>query len=224
MGGTRAKRIVLSGNAQEPGGPLLGLQEDRASGRPNIYLLSPANASGQRAKALLHPLATFDLAKKLRTTGISLGAAFSFMSSLYFRGKLTYATTFWTPTKEVPGSLIITPSRGLVRPETTVNLAELTEIVGDRIAADNPRYRDPLERDLRTLSEAIGQQFQVVFLGSIASRKYIPLLLQILGERVVVPRAFIGMGNMQRGASLLRCSRERCELDYISVRLALAQS
>jgi hypothetical protein len=32
------------------------------------------------------------------------------------------------------------------------------------------------------------------------------------------------MGNMQRGASLLRCSRERCELDYISVRLALAQS
>lgn len=218
-----AKRIVLSADEKERASLLRSLQDDRVSGRRNVYLLSPANACGQRAQTLLHPLATFDLANKLRATGIPLGEAFSFMSSLYFRGKLTYATTFLTPTKEVPGSLIITPSRGLLRPETTVKLAELTEIVGDRIAEDNPQYRDPLERDLRKLSEAIGRQFQVVFLGSIATRKYIPLLLQILGERLVVPRAFIGMGNMQRGALLLRCSRERRELDYISVRVALAQ-
>jgi hypothetical protein len=104
------------------------------------------------------------------------------------------AATLLKSTKDIPGSLIITPSRGLVPPETTVNLTELTDIVGHRIVAHNPQYRDPLERDLRTLSEAICQQFQVVFLGSIARRKCIPLLRQILSERLVVPRAFIGMG------------------------------
>jgi hypothetical protein len=172
---------------------------------------------------LLNPLATFDLAERLRTTGISLGEAFSFMSSLYFRGKLTYAATFRKTSPDISGSLVITPSCGLLRPETTVKLAELTEIVGERIVADNPKYRDPLERDLRRLSESIGQRFRVVLLGSIATRKYIPLLLQILGERLVVPSAFVGMGNMQRGALLLRCARERCELDYIPVALALAK-
>jgi hypothetical protein len=211
-----AKRIVLSGYEQPSS---LSPRADRSR---NIYLLSPANRSGRRAKTLLNPLATFDLAVRLRTTGIPLGEAFSFMSSLYFRGKLTYAATFLEAAPDAPGSLIITPSRGLVRPGTVVNLKELVEIVDGRIARDNPKYCDPLERDLRILSEAIGRS-QVVFLGSIATRKYIPLLLEILGERLVVPRAFIGMGNMQRGALLLRCSREQCELDYVSVRAALAQ-
>jgi hypothetical protein len=212
-----AKRIVISGQEQQSGLPE---QADRSR---NVYLLSPANALGRRAKMLLNPLATFDLAIRLRTTGISLGEAFSFMSSLYFRGKLTYAATFLRARQGTPGSLVITPSRGLISPEKTVNLEQLTEILGDRIVPDSPQYRDPLERDLRALAESIRWPSQVVFLGSIATRKYIPLLLQILGERLVVPRAFIGMGNMQRGALLLRCSRERCELDYVSVRFALDQ-
>jgi hypothetical protein len=210
-----AKRIVLSG--QQAGLP------EQADRTRNIYLLSPANALGRRAKTLLNPLATFDLATRLRTTGISLGEAFSFMSSLYFRGKLTYAATFLKAEQGAPGSLVITPSRGLISPEKTVNLEQLTEILGDRIVADNPRYRDPLERDLRALAESIRRPSKVVFLGSIATRKYIPLLLQVLGERLVVPRAFIGMGNMQRGSLLLRSSRERCELDYVSVRFVLDQ-
>jgi hypothetical protein len=215
------KRILLRGPA--PGVASRAAAGDPATHHPTIYLLSPANAAGRRAAMLLNPLATFDLAERLRTTGISLGDAFSFMSSLYFRGKLTYAATFLKAAPDIPGTLVITPSRGLLRPETTVKLAELPEIVGERIVADNPKYRDPLERDLRRLSESIGQRFRVVLLGSIATRKYIPLLLGILGERLVVPRAFVGMGNMQRGALLLRCSRERCELDYIPVALALAK-
>ncbi len=206
------KRVLLHG--QTPGSAR-GSAETEPAVHPSIYLLSPANAAGRRAAMLLNPLATFDLAERLRTTGISLGEAFSFMSSLYFRGKLTYAATFSKPSQEIPGSLLITPSRGLLRPETTVKLAELAEIVGERIAVHNPRYRDPLERDLRVLSEAIGQRFRVVLLGSIATTKYIPLLLEILGERLVVPRAFIGLGNMSRGGLLLRCSRERCELEYV---------
>jgi hypothetical protein len=216
------KRIVLRGQA--PGfSPLPTSSEALASVHPNIYLLSPANATGRRAKMLFNPHAEFELAHRLRTTGISLGEAFSFMSALYFRGKLAYVSTFAKSTLGVPGSLVITPSRGLLRPEMTVKLADLAEITGERIVADNPKYREPLERDLRLLSEAIGQHFRVVLLGSIATRKYIPLLLEVLGERLVVPRAFVGLGNMSRGALLLRRARERCELEYISIADALAQ-
>lgn len=115
----------------------------------------------------------------------------------------------------IPGRLIITPCRGLLQPETIVGLDELSEIAGERVAVDNPKYRDPLERDLGLLSQAVGSQARVVLLGSIATRKYIPLLIEKLGERLVVPREFVGLGNMSRGALLLRCTREERELEYI---------
>jgi hypothetical protein len=209
------KRIVLRGQSVSSiqatgnagGGTRSGL----------VYLLSPANSAGQRAKMLVNPAANFELAQRLRDTGISLGEAFSFMSSLYFRGKLAYTAAFAQDRGATAGTWIITSSRGLLRPETVVKLRELEEISNERILADNPKYRDPLERDLRVLSEAVGSQGRAVLLGSIASKKYIPLLLEILGERLVVPRAFVGMGNMQRGALLLRCSREKCELEYVAV-------
>lgn len=76
---------------------------------------------------------------------------------------------------------------------------------------------------MRSLSDAVGQRFHVVLLGSIATRKYVPLLLEVLGERVLVPRAFIGLGNMRRGALLLRCTREKRELEYISIADALSK-
>ena len=42
--------------------------------------------------------ATFDLAVRLRGPGgAALGEVFSFMSGLYFRGKLAYARTFPAP-------------------------------------------------------------------------------------------------------------------------------
>jgi hypothetical protein len=210
------KRIVLAGQTVSlvhSAGSAAAAK--RSSGL--VYLLSPANAAGRRAKMLLNPNANFELAQRLRDTGIPLGEAFSFMSSLYFRGKLAYTATFSQNTPAIPGTWIITSSRGLLRPETIVRLRELKEISSERILADNPKYRDPLERDLRLLSEAMGSSYRAVLLGSIATKKYIPLLLEILGERLVVPRAFVGLGNMQRGALLLRCSREKCELEYVSV-------
>ena len=218
--GKPIKRIILHGQA--PGLPRFATVTGAANSRSDlIYLLSPANSAGQRAKMLLNPRADFELAQRLKTTGVSLGEAFSFMSSLYFRGKLAYATTFSQRTGAVPNTLIITSSRGLVRPETMVGLRELEDISRERIVAHNPRYCDPLERDLRLLSEAMGPRRRAVLLGSIATKKYIPLLLEILGERLVVPRAFIALGNMQRGALLLQCSRDMCELEYISVAQAL---
>jgi len=60
-----------------------------------IFLLSPANCGGSRAKQALSPNATFALAVALRSSdGAPLGDLFSFMSGLYFRGKLTYARRF----------------------------------------------------------------------------------------------------------------------------------
>jgi len=56
----------------------------------------------------------------------------------------------------------------------------------------------------------------VVLLGSIASTKYLNLLLPIFGERLRVPAAFIGLGDMSRGGLLLRHVREQRELDYIA--------
>jgi len=216
------KRIILQG--QNPGSARV--PTDTNPGKPLcdlVYLLSPANSAGRHAKMLLNPYADFELAQRLRTTGISLGEAFSFMSSLYFRGKLAYATAFSQRTGAVPGTLIITSSRGLLRPQTIVRLSELEDTSRERIVAHNPKYSDPLERDLRLLSENMGAGCRAVLLGSIATKKYIPLLLAVLGDRLIVPRAFIGLGNMSRGALLLKCSRDKRELEYISAAQVLSQ-
>src|SRR5690242_9539974 len=57
----------------------------------HVLLLSPANCSGRRGAMLRRPGATSPLAGRLRQGDLSLGDAFSFISGLYFRGKLTYA-------------------------------------------------------------------------------------------------------------------------------------
>ncbi|PYN18626.1 MAG: hypothetical protein DMD76_29125, partial [Candidatus Rokuibacteriota bacterium] len=84
-----------------------------------VFLLSPANCGGERAQLLFSPRATFDLALRLRTPGgAPLGEVMSFVSGLYFRGKLTYGTRFGVP-------LVITPHAGLRLPDEPVTLARL---------------------------------------------------------------------------------------------------
>ena len=58
-----------------------------------IFLLSPAHCNGLRARHLLRKNSRSELAQRLRDTGVPLGELFSFLSALYFRGKLTYAQT-----------------------------------------------------------------------------------------------------------------------------------
>jgi hypothetical protein len=53
-----------------------------------------------------------------------------------------------------------------------------------------------------------------VLLGSVATAKYTELLRAVLGERLLIPEAFPGMGDMQRGALMLRAAREGAELPY----------
>ena len=60
-----------------------------------IFLLSPAYAGGRRAQMILSERAQFELAKKLRSKeGASISEIFTFLSGLYFRGKIAYARAF----------------------------------------------------------------------------------------------------------------------------------
>jgi len=54
-------------------------------------------------------------------------------------------------------------------------------------------------------------------LGSIASGKYVDVLLAILKERLRFPADFVGRGDMSRGGLLLRCAVDRQELRYTAV-------
>src|SRR5256885_15886789 len=77
-----------------------------------VFLLSPANASGERMQMLLRPEAEFDLARRVRTGGASLGEAFAFTSGLYFRGKLAYAGKFARRPRESPACWGLRPGGG----------------------------------------------------------------------------------------------------------------
>src|SRR5216684_1937231 len=93
---------------------------------PRVFLLSPANCNGTRGAQVLSPRANSETARQLRSTeGIPIGELFSFVSGLYFRGKLNYARHFAVPPEvdnPVIGSgvHIITTNAGLRSPETRV--------------------------------------------------------------------------------------------------------
>src|ERR1700722_16701896 len=107
-----------------------------------VFLLSPADSSGVRAKLLLREQARSELAGRVRESGAPLGEIFSFMSSLYFRGKLAYARPFAGESEiQTPIIQIITASRGLVAPEISIGRDALNEMAKVAIDASNPMYR-----------------------------------------------------------------------------------
>jgi hypothetical protein len=184
-------------------------------GFSRIFLLSPARSDGKRAALLTRPDAVFDLAERLRSPlGAPLGDVFAFLSGLYFRGKLAYVTRFSRPPAGGPGALVVTTNRGLMSPDAPVWPADLADFASVPIDLREPRYREPLVRDLHRLADAAPPECRFVLLGSVATRKYVELMLSALGERLVMPAAFPGMGDMQRGALMLRAARDGMELDY----------
>lgn len=185
---------------------------------PLHFLLSPARCDGQRAKLLLDPRSAFPLAAQLRDQGgAPLGEAFSFMSGLYFRGKLAYARAFGAGTPGVPPILVITTDRGLVLPDTRLHRADIVAFSSVDISAGDERHRGPLRRDAEALARGLSAAATVVLLGSIATGKYVDPLLEVFGERLLFPADFVGRGDMSRGGLLLRCVREGRELAYVPV-------
>jgi len=182
-----------------------------------IFLLSPANAAGKRAQLLMREDATFGLARRLQSCGLPLGEAFSFISGLYFRGKLAYASAFASAPDGVPGTLVITACGGLLPADTPINREQLCLISSAQVDASEPRYRIPLERDARLVASHLNDDCEVVLLGSVATPKYVEPLLAIFGERLVFPAEFAGRGDMSRGGLMLRCVRSGVELTYVSI-------
>ena len=151
-----------------------------------------------------------------------IGDVFMFVSGLYFRGKLTYALRFAAPPE--PGNPIvgcgvhiITPNAGLRSPDTFVTLEAMLAFAEGDVHQDNAGYRVPLERSARALLREVGPDCDVVLLGSIASPKYVDVLVSIFGDRLRFPVDFVGRGDMSRGGLLLRRARDGHELEYAPV-------
>jgi hypothetical protein len=184
-----------------------------------LFLLSPASCTGERARLLLGEGAQFGLACALRTPdGAALGEVFSFLSGLYFRGKLRYASTFARAPDLVPGVLVITPGDGLLPPSARVTTRMLRRWAAMRIEPGEPRYTRPLLRDAERLARDLGpvRPAEIVLLGSIASAKYLDLLDRVFRHRLRFPQAFVGRGDMSRGGLLLRHADEGRELAYVA--------
>lgn len=196
------------------------LQVDETS-PPRVFLLSPANTSALRGQLLLNTESRFELANRIRREGAPLGEVFSFISSLYFRGKLAYAKAFRNSPPGLPPMLTLTTSRGLLPPETTITLNDLMEMSGVPIDLGDRRYREPLLRDARALARQLPPGSKVVLLGSIATGKYVDLLLEVFGPHLVFPEQFVGRGDMSRGGLMLRCAESRRELDYVPLASAV---
>jgi hypothetical protein len=190
---------------------------------PRVFLLSPANCRGTRGKQAISPRATFAVAEQLRSPeGVAIGDLFAFVSGLYFRGKLTYARRFAAPPEPanpiVAGGIqVITPNAGLRPPETRVTREALRRFSGADVHPDNAAYRRPLEQSARALAGELGGACDVVLLGSIASPKYVDVLLAIFGDRLLFPIEFVGRGDMSRGGLLLRRAADGAELDYVPI-------
>jgi hypothetical protein len=189
-------------------------RESKSRAPQRIFLLSPANAGGVRAKMIMSENARFVLARRLRNDGLPLGELFSFISGLYFRGKLAYARAFASPPAGMPGIMVITAGRGLVSPDALMTHDEMMEIADVPVDAGDPRYREPLERDAQELLRRAGKRCEIVLLGSIATTKYVEPLLGIFDERLLFPSAFVGRGDISRGGLMLRSVREGPELGY----------
>jgi hypothetical protein len=167
---------------------------------------------------ILRDQAQFPLARELRRkNGAPIADVFTFLSGLYFRGKIAYAIAFERPARGTSGVLVITPTRGLLDARTRIHLDDLREFAEVDIDQDDPRYRMPIERDAQRLATKLSDQSEVILLGSIATGKYVDVLLANFGERLRFPADFVGRGDMSRGGLMLRCAADRQELSYLPV-------
>jgi len=186
--------------------------------RSRVFLLSPAFCGGRRSAILLREGSDVPIERRLQEGTLPLGEAFSFLSGLYFRGKLAYGRAFGRAAGELAPMLVITPTRGLMDPRTPIDASVLREFAAGDVALDSPSYRGPLDRDLAALAARLGRGASVVLLGSVATGKYVDVLAPWLGGRLHFPTAFIGRGDMSRGGLLLRSVADGRELDYEPLR------
>ena len=157
---------------------------------------------------------TSPLTTRLANGGAPLGEVFTFMSSLYFRGTLAYATRFGR-------AYVITPGRGLLPADVLIRVDDLRQMATVEVDEDLPAFRDPLVRDATAIASNLAPADRVVLLGSVATDKYVGPLLEVFGDRLYFPPTFAGRGDMSRGGILLRSARDGTPLDYAPLRGAV---
>src|SRR5438094_2604701 len=114
-----------------------------------IFLISPANMSGQRARQLMSPRAKFEAARLYQSAeGVPIGLAFAFMSALYFRGKIAYALHFGGIDK----TFVIAPGYGLVPADWRITANRMKVLQRTPVDITNKKYRKALERDALSLA------------------------------------------------------------------------
>ena len=155
------------------------------------------------------------MARRLRASGAPVGEVFTWLSALYFRGKLGYAERFARAPRALPGALVMLPGLGLRPPDTPVTAADLVHMGSVEVESD--AFLRPLRRDARAARDLYGRRTRVVLLGSIATGKYTEALLEVFGRHLLFPGDFVGRGDMSRGGLLLRASRSGQELTYVPV-------
>ncbi len=182
-----------------------------------IFLLSPANAGGRRYSILTSEKASFELALKFRAGSATLGEIYSFISGLYFRGKIAYSAAFGADPREASNAFVIVPGLGLLPPETVLSPDQLRATAEINVDENNPLHHDALLAAAASLDSATGHQCSFVLLGSVASAKYTTALLKVLDHRLLFPAEFVGRGDMSRGGIMLRSAASGQELTYIPV-------
>jgi hypothetical protein len=99
--------------------------------------------------------AQFELARRLRSEKPpTLGEVFTFLSGLYFRGKLAYANAFAPSRRRRSSVLVITPTRGLVPAASPIDLADLREFAEVDIHENDPRHREIRRRSSQAFRPA----------------------------------------------------------------------
>jgi len=107
---------------------------------------------------LLRDQAALALAVRLCNEGVALGEAFSFMSGLYFRGKLSYAERFVQAANGMPKTLVITAGRSLMAPQTIIRAIDLAHFASVPIGHQVAAYFDPLSLDALELASMQSMQ------------------------------------------------------------------
>jgi hypothetical protein len=116
---------------------------------------------------------------------------------------------------------VITPNRGLLAPSVRVTLDDLARFAKTDIDSSAKEFCKPLQQDAKSLAQALGPGGQPVLLGSIASPKYIDVLLSAFPQELLFPAEFVGRGDMSRGGLMLRSVDAHMELAYVPVRGAV---
>ena len=183
-----------------------------------MFFLSPAYLGGERAALVFRPGADFPIARQLRSAeGVALGELFSFLSGLYFRGKVAYAQAFGKSPEGLPAALVMSPSEGLRFLHERITLERLAAWAEVSIDEHNPRFTEPLLAHASALEQALEERARFVLLGSVATDKYVRPLARVFGERLLFPEQFVGRGDMSRGSLMLRAARAGQELEYAPI-------